>query len=202
MLDLNGRPIDAARLLVILKTWPDGRYRQDDFSTTTDARGRFRLPNLVPSQGQYAILVAAVKTGYALTSNYHLQPSGEPRSVDPVTLRCDRASPITLVVHDAQGRPAAHARVAPSSRQSPDGTTHLVYFQSCEAVQTASDAEGRVDLGLFQRGDMAKIYLQLPGKDWQSCAFAVPKEGDTVEVSAARSPDADADETFDSDKKS
>jgi hypothetical protein len=190
VLDQNGQPIDSARLLVILKTWPNDRYRQDDFSTITDERGRFRLPNLVPSQGQYAILVAAVKSGYALTSNYHLQPEGEHRSVDPVTLHCERASPITLILRDDQGRPAAHARVAPSSRQAADGTSHLIYFQNCAAVQTASDADGRVHLGCFQRGDMAQIYLQLPGKDWQSCAFAIPKEGDTVEVSAARSADA------------
>ena len=200
VVDRDGQPIDAARLLVILKTWPNDRYRQDDFSTTTDERGQFRLPNLVPSHGQYAILVAAVKNGYALTSNYHLQPEGEHRSVDPVTLRCERASQITLVVHDDQGRPAAHARVAPSSRQSADGTSHLIYFQNCEAVQTASDAEGRVALGCFRRGDTAQIYLQMPGKDWQSCAFTIPKEGDTVDVSAARS--ADADKTSDSNKKS
>jgi hypothetical protein len=183
VLDQDSQPIDAARLLVILKTWPDGRYRQDDFSTTTDERGRFCLPNLVPSQGQYAILLAAVKNGYALTSNYHLQPAGEHRSVDPVTLRCDPASPITLIVHDARGRPVAHARVAPSSRQSPDGTTHLVYLQGSEPVQTASDAAGRVDLGCFQRGDTAKIFLQLPGKNWRKVSIEVPDQGQVIDVS-------------------
>src|SRR5205085_1735770 len=81
-----------ARVVVILKTWPGGGYRQEAFSTTSEADGSFRLSGLVPREGQYAVQTAALTPGYALTSTYQLKEEGSRSSLEPVTLQCDDAS--------------------------------------------------------------------------------------------------------------
>ena len=191
VLDRHGEPLADANVLVILKTWPGGGYRQEAFATTSDAEGRFHLPTLAPLEGQYAIQVAALKDGYALTSSYQLEEEGRHPTVDPVTLHCGEASRITLVVHDGHGQPIANARVVPASRKTSSGETHLVYFQGSEPVQTASDAQGRVGLSCFERGDQAEIYVRPPGKDWELHAIRIPDAGNIVVVSAAQIVDGD-----------
>jgi hypothetical protein len=193
VLDRQNKPIPDANVLVILKTWPGGRYQQEDFATTSDADGRFCLAKLVPSDGQHAVQVAVVKDGYALTSTYQLTEAGSHPSVDPVTFALDAAARITLVVHDVRGQPVANARVSPLSRRSLGGDSHAVYFQASEPVQVFSDAEGRVGLGCFERGDQAEIYLRLPGKDWERHAIRIPSEGDVVVVSATQAVEAGGD---------
>jgi hypothetical protein len=187
VLDRHDGPLAGASVLVILKTWPGGRYQQEAFAAVTDAKGGFRLPRLIPLEGQYAVQMAAIKDGYTLTSIYRLVEEGSHPTLEPVTLHCDVASRITLIVHDSAGRPVANARVFPAARQSSTGETHLVYFQASKPIQTASDAEGRVGLGCFERGDQAEIYVQLPGQDWQRHAIAIPSDGDILVLSAAES---------------
>jgi hypothetical protein len=198
VLDRRGEPLDGADVFVILKTWPGDRFRQQAFASTSGRDGSFRLPDLVPDEGQVGLLVAAVKDGHALTSTYQLRRKGERLSTDGLTLRLDDASRITLVVQDRGGHPVANARILPSARQSPDGENHFVYFQGSEPLQVASDAEGRVTLGCFERGDEAEIYLQTPGEDWQRHVVEIPVEGDVVTISMepARGPDLDTAPTI------
>jgi hypothetical protein len=184
IVDRNNQPIAGADVLVILKTWPGGSYRQEEFATRSDRAGAFRLPALVPGEGQRAVLVAAVKAGYVLVSQYQLSRKGEPLESDSLTLQLDDGAPITLVVQDSLGRPVANARVAPASRRSPAGEIHVVYFQGSEPVHAVSDAQGQVDLSGFARGDQAEIRVQLPGQDWEKYAIEIPGEGDTVVLSA------------------
>ena len=184
VVDRDNQPIAGADVLVILKTCPGGWYQQEPFATTTDADGRFRFPELVPPEGQRAIQVAAVKAGYALASKYQLSSAGDPLETDSLLLQLDEGAPIMLVVHDDRGRPVANARVAPASRQTPEGESHLVYFQGSEPVHVVTDAQGQADLGCFARGDQAEIFLRLPGKDWEQYAIEIPREGDTVIVAA------------------
>jgi hypothetical protein len=191
VLDSTSEPIAAATLLVVLKTWPGGNYLQQSFATTSDSRGRFRLVKLVPAEGQFAVQVAAIKTGYTLTSAYQLNQQAGSRAPDPLTLKLDRATPITLVVNDEHGHPVSGARMVPHSRQTDDGHNHLVYFQGSEPIHVASDAQGRVGLGCYERGDLAEIYLQLPGEDWQLYTIQIPRDGDVVVVKARQAPNHD-----------
>ncbi len=193
VLDCQNRPLGDATVLVILKTWPGGHYRQDAFATRSDGHGQFRLPKLVPTEGQYAVQVAVLKSGYALTSNYHLELEGSHPTVAPVTLHCEEASTITVVVHDAEGRPVPNAVVVPFSRQSPGGDTHGVYFQASGPIRTVADAEGRVGLACFSTGDQAEIYVRVPGGDWEQHAISVSKPGEVVVVPAGRASHGDRD---------
>lgn len=192
-LDITGRvvgpgerPLADAKVLVILKTWPNNRYRQDDYCATTDADGRFTLPELVPSRGQYAIHAAVAEPGHALTASYQLVPDGTHERVEPIALQCDPAARLALIVRDAQGQPVSGARWFPSSRKVAGGganAEHVVYFQASKPIQALTDAEGRADLSCFGRGDMAEIYLQLPGEDWKRRQIDIPVEGDTIVMS-------------------
>ena len=182
ILDHDGKPIDDADVLVILKTWPGGRYRQQAFAATSDSEGRFRLPELIPADGQVGLLVAALKDGHALTSSYQLREAGGSIETGDLTLRLDESAQITLVLHDGRGRPVANARVLPSARQSPDGESHLVYFQGSESLQVEADSAGRVRVSCFERGDEAEVYVQIPGQDWQRHVVRIPGDGDVVEV--------------------
>ncbi len=185
VLDDKGEPLSQATVLIIRKTWPGGGYRQEAFTTTTNDEGRFALPEFVPADDQYGIQVAALKEGFAFQSAYQLKDQKPVEKPDPIALRLERASNVTLLVHDAIGQPIANARVIPSSRKSRDGAGHLVYFHGSDPVQCATDAAGRVSLNCFMPGDQAAIYLQLPGDKWNSREFEVSSDNQVVDLAVS-----------------
>jgi hypothetical protein len=193
VVDRDGKPLADVTLLVILKTWPGGQYSQEPFTARSDSAGQFRLPELIPAEGQFAVQVAAVRSGYALASSYRLLKGPGPHSFEPVTLALGEASPVTLVVQDASGRSVARARVVPASRRSPDGERHLVYFEGSEPIQAVADAAGRVNLDCFALGDQAEVLIQLPGKQWEPHEIRIPKNAMTITVSAQSTADEDED---------
>ncbi|HEY3968431.1 MAG TPA: carboxypeptidase-like regulatory domain-containing protein [Planctomycetaceae bacterium] len=183
--DNDGRPLPQATVLIIRKTWPGGGYRQEAFTATTNDEGRFAFPEFVPADDQYGIQVAALKEGFAFQSAYQLKDRKPIEKPEPIALRLQRASSVTLVVQDATGEPIANARVIPSARKSRDGAGHLVYFHGSEPVQCTTDAAGRVNLNCFMPGDQAEIFLQLPGDKWNSREFEVSNDNQVVELAAS-----------------
>lgn len=187
--DSQGKPLTDVHVLVILKTWPNDRYRQQDFAAKTDRQGRFRFAKLAPVAGQRAIHLAAVKDGYALTALYELRKAGEELESDALKLQLDDAVPLKLKVRDGQGRPAAKARVIPFSRQATGGEQQSVYFQAAKPIEVVADDEGVVPVGVFRRGDKAEIYIALPGKEWEQQSVVIPEKGDFIEVSSKETVD-------------
>ena len=182
--DSRGKPIAGADVFVILKTWPGGWFRQDNYFTKSNAQGRFLLRRLIPPDGQFAVQVAALKDGYALTSDYQLKEADEDRALDPIVLRMNDASPLTLVVNDLDGRPVPGAQVVLSVRHSAAGGEHLLYFQGSEPAHREANSKGQVPLHCLERGDTAQIYVRVPNGDWNLHAVDVPHKGDRIEVSA------------------
>ncbi|MBX3411176.1 MAG: carboxypeptidase regulatory-like domain-containing protein [Pirellulales bacterium] len=185
VVDQHGAPLADARILVILKTWPGGRFFQENFSTSSDAHGRFRLAQVIPERGQYAVLVSAVKSGFALKSAYTLVDDGAVAEQAGLQLSLETAMPVTLVIRDANGRPVPNALVAPHSRQPPVGDEQLIYWMAREPVQTLTDVEGRVTLDCFRTDDQAEIFLQIPGRDWEEQAFRVGSAAEIIVTSHA-----------------
>jgi hypothetical protein len=181
----DNRPLADATVLVILKTWPGGVYQQEAFTAKTGKEGGFKLPGLIPAANRYAILVAALKEGFAFKSVYQLKETKPIEKPDAITLRLERASQVTLVVRDGSGRPIPNAHVTPSARNSLLGESHLIYFQGSEPAHRMTDAEGRVSLDCFLTGDRAEVYLRLPGDDWGSREFDVADDNSVIEVAAA-----------------
>ncbi|HVX10404.1 MAG TPA: carboxypeptidase-like regulatory domain-containing protein [Pirellulales bacterium] len=184
VVDSAGKPIPDAHVLVILKTWPGNRYRQEDFAGKTDEKGRFRFAELVPAKGQRAVHMAVVKDGYALTTTYDLKKQGEAMQTDGLKFTLDAATKVTIAVRDAAGRPAGKAGVLPSGRQTADGQDHVVYFQAAKPIEMVADGDGRIQLAMFKRGDQAKIYVRLAGRDWEEHGVTIPDQGDMVEITA------------------
>ncbi len=184
VLDGDGKPVADATLLVVQKTWPGGQFHQEPFTTTSDAEGKFSLPDLVPGEGQFEVNVAAFRSGYAFASSYRTQKATGPRKFKPISLRLVKAPPIALMIKDRKGEPVAEALVVPTSRQAPPGEPQLIYFQGSESVQEIADDAGRVDLDCFLPGDKAVVYIQLPGKEWEEHNIRIPKDAKTVTVKA------------------
>ncbi len=184
VVDSAGKPVSDAHVLVILKTWPGGRYQQEDFAGKTDEDGPFRFAGLVPAKGQRAVHLAVVKDGYALTTTYDLKKQGEAMQTDGLKFTLDAATKMTITVRDAAGRPAAKAGVLPSGRRTADGKDHVVYFQAAKPIEMVADDDGRIQLAVFKRGEQAKIYVRLAGQEWEEHAVTIPDQGDVVEITA------------------
>jgi hypothetical protein len=185
ILDENDRPLEQATVLIIRKTWPGGGYRQEAFTATTNDEGHFTFPEFVPADDQYGIQVAALKEGFAFQSAYQLKDRKPIERPNPIALRLQRASQITLVVRDGNGQPMANVGVVPSARTPPGGKNEFIYFQGSEQVQKTTDAEGRVNLNYFLTGDQAHIYLHLPGDEWDRREFAISGDNQVVDLATS-----------------
>jgi hypothetical protein len=188
LVDSLGRPVANADVLVVLKSWPNGRYRQRAMHVRANGEGEFRLADALPAEGPYAVHLAAFKEGFAFASSYRLVEDENEEAEASKLMRLSFAADATLVVQDEMGRPAPNARVAPQSRKSSHGDSHQVYFQASGPVQRTTDAEGRTPLDCFEPGDRAELFIQLPGRDWIRRTVDVPAKGDVVFVSTKASP--------------
>ena len=185
VVDENGQPIADARVCVILKTWPGGRYRQESFAARTDKEGRYSWTDFYPLGRQSALLVTISHDGYALTSVYHLNKDGKELPDDAFQL--PPAAPVTVQLSDAEGRAAAGVKVLVSARKTEDGIEHLLYSQSARQAPellAGTDDEGRVTLRQFLPGDQARLSVIVDG-DEQRLDFEVPEKGEVKLVLGA-----------------
>lgn len=182
VLETGLKPVAGANVLVILKTWPGNRFRQEDFFAKTDSEGRFQLSELVPVTGRYAIQVAAVRDGYTLGSTYQLVDEDQHPPAAPVALTLEPATPLMLQFQDAAGKPIPGTRVLASGRETADGQSHSVYFQASEPIQVVADDQGRVPMNCFKPGDRAEITVRRPGGDWDERRIEIPSDTDVLVV--------------------
>jgi hypothetical protein len=184
IINRQGQPIPKANVLVILKTWPNNHYRQEDFAALTDDEGRFRLPELVPTSGRYAIQLAALGDGFALGSTYQLIEDENHPAAPPMLLQLEPAKRLTVQVRDSNGQPVAGAKVVPCGRRTREGKTYSIYFQASGPVQTDADEEGRVPMNCFVPGDFAEIAIQRPGDEWQEREIQINDASEIIIVSS------------------
>jgi hypothetical protein len=129
--------------------------------------------------------VAALKEGFAFQSVYQLKDRKPVERPDPISLRLEQASQVTLVVRDGNGQPIANAGVIPFTRKSRGGEYYMVYFHGSEPVRSTTDAAGRVCLNCFLVGDRAEVFVQLPGEDWNNREFEVSSDSLVVDLAAS-----------------
>lgn len=178
VIDASGDPIADADVLLIIKTWPNNRYRQDDIALTTDADGRFNLPRAVPLDGQYGVNAAVVAPGHAIASQYVLveNPAGEePETID---FKLVPSTTVKLKLTNTAGEPLPRTFVAPSSRNDADNQDHRVYFQGSKPAWRRTDGDGAVEIDWFAAGDYGKVTLKPRGGDWQEHEFETPSAPD------------------------
>lgn len=179
----EGRPVSNAKIAIVVKTWPHGRYRQMPYFTTTNATGDFVLDGAVPAEGRFALLASVAGDGYALESSYRIYDEGA-AGLEVLEISLEPGTPFGFVVRDQSGNVVPNAMVTPVLRATPNGETHLVYFDSSAPLRIAADGAGRVSTSLFQRGDQADFLVQIPGRDWQDVSVMIPASGDEVVIPA------------------
>jgi erythromycin esterase len=158
----DGEPVKNATVLVIRKTWPGGRYRQEDLHTQSDQDGRFRLKDFHTLKQKVAVLVAICHDRFCLMSDYRLDPEGA--GFEPFDFQLTKATPVTLVFQDSEGKPVEGVVAYPSGRETDEGKQHLVYAQGSEPIHKTSDASGKVVFPVYRKGDTAKIGYRVNGK--------------------------------------
>lgn len=165
--DTNGKPIVEADVLLIIKTWPNNRFRQDDYAVKTDASGSFVLNGRIPLDGQYGVNAVVVGEDQAIASQYVLvkDPQGQPP--EELDFKLSPSVKTRVVITDENGEPVAKALVAPSGRIAADDSEHIVYHQGSNPVWKKTDAEGAVMIDWFATGDLGKINIRPRGGEWQ-----------------------------------
>jgi hypothetical protein len=149
--DSAGKPVSNANVVVIHKSWPNNRYRQDSLRASTDKEGRFRLPKLYVPNTQVAFNVTVLAEGHAMHSEYVLRKAGE--KVTPFTFTLQPALPKTLVIKDGKGQALANTVVFPTSRRTNPAKEHLIYYQSAEDCGFKTDGQGKVRMSVFAADD-------------------------------------------------
>lgn len=152
VLDQDGKPVPKANIVVIHKSWPNNRYRQDSLRTSTGDDGTFRLPKLYVPKTQVAFLVTVLAEGHTMVSEYVLRKANQEVAPFKFTLR--PAVTKTLIIKDNAGQPVANMVVFPTTRRTQAASEeHNVYYQSATDCGFKTDAEGRVRMSLFTTDD-------------------------------------------------
>lgn len=186
ILDDRGQPLDEARVLISVKTWPDQSYFQRAYAVTTDSRGTFTIDNVHPVDEQFEVQVAAVKQGYALVSSYHSAPAG---MLKPLVLQLPSASGFILHVESEQGVTLGGVDVLPHGRTDTAGTEHVLYFDSAQSLARRTDFDGCAEFSYFQPGDKANVLLRAASGEWEPHDFIVPKPGEVVTLRIPLKPE-------------
>ncbi|HUQ70174.1 MAG TPA: carboxypeptidase regulatory-like domain-containing protein [Planctomycetaceae bacterium] len=157
--DASGKPVGNAKVLLIRKSWPEGKYQQEPFVTNTDAGGKYRFADANVEKDREALLVTVVKDGLAFQSSYVTKKAGE--TVGAFDFQLAPAVKKTILLRDAAGKPLADTAVAPSQRTA-KSKDHLIYAMSATSVSFKTDSNGKVALNVFEAEDQAQLLILSP----------------------------------------
>ncbi len=179
--DSGGDPIANARVLLVHKSWPNNRYQQRVFDTTTDDKGAYRFPDQFTSDMRNAFLVTIFADGHEMQSTYEVIDEGA--EVPAFDFGLNSVDPTSLTFVDASGDPLADTPVFVNRRQTDDGDEHVAYFQNNDGATWNTDGAGQLSLGFFAPGDEVRFAVQIDG-EWQEATVTIAdtSAGQTVYV--------------------
>jgi len=148
VIDENGKPISDAKVVLIYKSWPGGRYRQQSLSAKTNKEGKFTFEDLYKTGDKTAFLVTLVKGGYCLQSEYVFNGDGE--KLKPFEFKLAIAKNLTGQLVDEYKMPLKNIVVFPAKRKTKAGEEFFYYFQSGSSIAKPTDANGKIDLSYYQ----------------------------------------------------
>lgn len=173
-----GEAISNANVIVVVKTWPEGGYRQQSYMTTTDSDGSFCIEDVYPPDHNYEVQVSVVAEGRLLNSRYADMRSG---ILEPFDFKLETTNPFEIRFQSETGEPLEHVAVFPSSRTDQDGNRHQVYLMGAAPIARRSNKLGTIPITEFSRGEQVAIAIQFPGEDeWQIREFTVPEDNQVV----------------------
>ncbi|MDA8743915.1 carboxypeptidase-like regulatory domain-containing protein [Rubripirellula amarantea] len=176
----SGQPIAGANVLLVLKTWPDGRFRQQVLHTESGRDGNFALSKMPGRADKKALLVTILKQGYEMTSEYRTFGKGE--AIDSFEFTLENALPAKFRFVDKHGESLGKTRVFIARRKTPD-KEHMIYAQSGADATFTTDDLGNIDLAFFQVGDVVRFIVQVDGKPIEATATITAEPTQRVVVS-------------------
>ena len=183
ILNERAEPVNNARVLVVVKAWPDHSYFQRAYTARTDANGRFLIEDVHPVNEQYEVQIAAVADNRALKSAYYTRSNG---TLEPVLFELPPSAGLVLQFEDESGGVLPTVEVLPHGRLEVGGAEHLIYFDSAQSLKRRTDSRGRVELPYFQPGDTASILLRTSQGRWEPREVTVPEAGGVAKIRASR----------------
>jgi len=180
--DPAGEAISNANVIVVVKTWPEGGYRQQSYMTTTDSTGSFCVEDVYPPDHDYEVQVSVVADGRLLTSRYVDMASG---ILSGFAFELQPTNQFKIRFEDESGAPLEHVSAFPSSRTDQDGKRHQVYFMGAAPIVLRSNEQGTIPITQFTQGEQVAITVRFPGEDdWQVREFVVPEDKQVVVMTA------------------
>ena len=159
--DDKGNPVSNARVILLYKSWPGGRYRQQVFTSETGMDGKFVFAKQYPLGERTFMMVTVVADGFAMIGRYVQNPEGE--KIDSVDFRLKPALKKTFVILN-DGKPVSNANVTPLERVDAAGGNFLIYQQAASKLIYQTNNDAKLELNLFQKGDKATLLVNHDGK--------------------------------------
>lgn len=176
--DPAGEAISNANVIAVVKTWPEGGYRQQSYMTTTGVDGSFRIDNVYSPDHNYEVQVSVVAEGRLLTSRYIEMASG---ILDRFAFKLRPTNLFEIRFEDEKGEPLEHVAAFPSARTDQAGNRHQVYFMGSAPIVLQSDERGTIPITQFTQGERVEITVRFPNEeDWQVRNFIVPDDNRVV----------------------
>lgn len=167
----QGKPVNAAHVLAVVKTWPNQGFRQNSYTATTRADGTFLIEDVYPPEQDYEVQIATLADNHLLQSEYISMRKG---ILEPFRFQLSETSPFVLRFETSDGTPIAGVSAFPFERVEHDGHEHCVYFSSAQPVVRQSSATGKISMPHFRPGEQITVYVRFPESDWQTRRLTVP----------------------------
>lgn len=182
----HGKPVNAAHVLAVVKTWPANGFRQNSFTATTRTDGTFLIKHAYPPEQDYEVQIAALADGHLLQSEYVSMRQG---TLEPFRFRLKTTSPFVLRFESHDGTPIKGVSAFPFKRIDQNGDQHCVYFCSAESIVQKSNTAGQVSMPHFLPGEQITIYVRFPNRDWQTRQLVVPERANKIVLTPAENDD-------------
>lgn len=180
VVDAKSTPLTNATIVVSVKTWPDESFFLRAYSTTTDDKGEFALPNVYPVNEQYELNLAVFADGHGMQSLYVTRSSGG--ELEPLRIELQPVSGMLLKVADENGVPIRDLEVRPAERVDGNGNGQVVYFDSARFLNLRTAEDGSISLPWYDLGDAISLAFCTAKDEWQSLRFVVPDSHGTVDI--------------------
>ncbi|MFH1299766.1 MAG: carboxypeptidase-like regulatory domain-containing protein [Planctomycetota bacterium] len=168
----RGKPVNAAHVLAVVKTWPPNGFRQNSYTATTRADGTFLIENAYPPEQDYEVQIAAIAEGHLLQSEYISMRQG---TLEPFRFLLKETSPFVLRFESRDGTPIAGVSAFPFERVEQNGNQHCVYFCSAKPIVQKSNRSGTISMPHFLPGEQFTVYVRFPDSDWQTRQLVIPE---------------------------
>tara|TARA_R110002111_G_scaffold262872_1_gene342322 strand:+ start:38283 stop:39257 length:975 start_codon:yes stop_codon:yes gene_type:complete len=173
----HGKPVSAAHILAVVKTWPPNGFRQNSYTATTRADGTFVIEDAYPPDHDYEVQIAAIADHRLLQSEYISMRQG---TLEPFRFELSETRSFVLQFESRNGAPLQGVSAFPFERVDQSGQQHCVYFCSAAPIIQKSNTTGKITMPHFLPGEQITVYIRFPDSDWQTQQFTVPVGKNTV----------------------